>query len=137
MPEADIPGSALRSLPENRKHPNRQGHLCRIHPVHILFIVNKGIGTVRQRLIQAGSRPVKNRHEIIADASDSLCCQPADIFLIILYIFLVFSPAQLDVLMHRNAFNHFQRKAGTADFFFQFPDGLNGPDFTYGNVIYG
>ena len=130
------PNQLLYFLREIRGIPAGQGHLCRIHPVHILFIVNKRIRTIRQRLIQPGSRPVKNRHKIIADAPYPLCRQPADIFLIILYIFLVFSPVQLDILMHRDAFYHFQRKAGAADFFFQFPDGLNRPDFTYGDVIY-
>ena len=73
---------------------------------HFRMIVAKNIGTIGQDIVEIAARPVKDRHEIVANGADSAFGKVADRLLVVLQIRLPVAGMLLDVLMHGNGLDN-------------------------------
>ena len=108
----------------------------RVHGIHLLFIVDKACRAVRQAVVKLRARPVKHRHEIVADAADAGLGKAADVLAVIFDIAVARGFAEFDVLVHRHTFNDLKLQAVIFRLFFQRGNALAAPNFTDGHVVY-
>ena len=99
-------------------------------PVH-----DKGGGAVGRLLIQLGSRPVKDRHEIVGNALDAVFGAATDILAVVFYVAVPLRPAQLDFLCHGNGFHDIENEAVFRALVHHLFDGFFRPDFARLYVI--
>ena len=88
-------------------------------------------------MVELRARPVKDRHEVVADAADARLGQPADVLAVILDVPLARRLAELDVLVHRHALDHLEQKARVLDLLFQRRNALAAPHLADGHVVHG
>ena len=87
-------------------------------------------------MVKLRARPVKHRHEIVADAADAGLGKAADVLAVIFDIAVARGFAEFDVLVHRHTFNDLKLQAVILRLFFQRSNALAAPNFTDGHVVY-
>ena len=80
--------------------------LQRIQSLHLLPVHHQTGGAVRRLLIQLGSCPVKDRHEIIGHALHTVFRTAPHILTVRFQMRVSLLRSQLDVLGHRNGLHH-------------------------------
>ena len=66
----------------------------------------QGFGAIPYLIFKIGSRPIQNRHEIIANNLHIACRQMANALFIIFYVLVIIGLMSFDIIMNRNAFNN-------------------------------
>ena len=96
---------------------------------------SEGTGGVIQFEVEVGAGPVNDRHEVVADAADTLSTEIAERLAVVFDQFLVAASAQLDVLVHGDALNHNPRQAMLSEQRLAGANVFRRPDLSGGNMI--
>ena len=59
-------------------------------------------------MIEVRTQPVKDRHEVVADAFYARFAQTAYVFAVYFYVMITGLLSELDILVYRHAFDHFK-----------------------------
>ena len=87
-------------------------------------------------MVELRARPVKDRHEVVADAADARLCQAADVLTVVLDVPLARGLAELDDLVHGHALDHLEEKARVLHLLFQRRNALAAPHLARRHVVH-
>ena len=83
---------------------------------HLVRVVAERHGPVRQNEVQIGTRPVVDRHEVVAHRLDATRREVAEVELVVLDVAVEVTRALLHVLVYGNGLDHAPRHSGLANF---------------------
>ena len=86
-------------------------------------------------MVKLGSRPVKHRHKIVADALYAGLGHPADILAVILNVAVSGRLSQLDVFVNRYTLDHIEAQTRILHLLFQLCDALAAPYLPHRHII--
>src|SRR5690606_10164321 len=92
-------------------------------------------GTIRKFVVQSGSGPVQNRHEIVSDYLHAGSSEIADRHLIIINVLTRQGFIELHSFGNRETFYHVPVQSGVVHLLLSFSDFLQGPHLSIGNVV--